>query len=84
MRLGKLTFFWIEKAHQVSKGKELSAQEQAELLNKLKQIKSVSIGLYFQLVEKLAQPLGIKSLSVVNEFSDYQGDLLNYIKQCKD
>lgn len=76
--------FWIEKAHQVSKGKELSAQEQAELLNKLKQIKSVSIGLYFQLVEKLAQPLGIKSLSVVNEFSDYQGDLLNYIKQCKD
>ena len=76
--------FWIEKAHQVSKGKELSAQEQAELLNKLKQIKSVSIGLYFQLVEKLAQPLGIKSLSVINEFSDYQGDLLNYIKQCKD
>ena len=66
------------------KWKELSAQEQAELLNKLKQIKSVSIGLYFQLVEKLAQSLGIKSLPVVNEFSDYQGDLLNYIKQCKD
>ncbi|KGJ88991.1 hypothetical protein GAB14E_3987 [Colwellia psychrerythraea] len=75
--------FWIEKAHQVSKGKELSAEEQEELVVKLYFIKIVSVNLHNQLVEKLAKPMGIKILPIVKEYSQYKGDLLNHIHQCK-
>lgn len=76
--------FWIEKAHQVSKGKELTAYEQEQLSEKLKQIEATSVGLYNQLVEKLAKPLGIKSTSIIKEYKAYQGDLLSHIHQCQD
>jgi len=76
--------FWLEKAHKVSQGKKISALEQEQLLVKLKQIESTSIGLYNQLVEKLAKPLGIKSIPIIKEYSPYQGDLLNYLNWCAD
>jgi len=76
--------FWLEKAHKVSQGKKISALEQEQLLVKLKQIESTSIGLYNQLVEKLAKPLGIKSIPIIKEYSPYQGDLLNYLNRCAD
>ena len=75
--------YWIEKAYQVSQGKRLSALEQEELLQKLEQIKPLSIGYYNQLVDKLAKPLGIKRELVIQEYSTYQGDLLNHLDQCK-
>jgi len=75
--------FWIEKAHQVSKGKELSVEDQVQLSEKLKKIEVTSIGLYSQLVETLAEPLGIDSPPIIKEYSPYQGDLLNHIHQCK-
>jgi len=75
--------FWIEKAHKALKGKAISVHEQEELLNKLMQIKPTSLGLYNQLLESFAKPLGIKSSPMVEKYSDYQGDLLNYIHQCK-
>lgn len=92
-RISRLTFvskneskqtylFWIEKAQQVSKGKKLSLQEQQALLTKLETIKPVSIGLYNQLVEKLAKPLEISPLPIVKKYTAYQGDLLNHIHQC--
>jgi len=76
--------FWIEKAHQVSKGKVLSIEERAALAEKLKKIEATSIGLYNQLVETLAKPLGIKSTPIIKEYSVYSGDLLNHIHQCKN
>lgn len=75
--------FWIEKAHKVSKGGKLSSQEQKVLLNKLEQIKLTSVGVYNQLVEKLAKPMGIKSLPIAKEYSVYQGNLLDHIYQCE-
>jgi len=75
--------FWIETAHKVSKGKELTAEEQEQLTEKLKKIELTSIGLYNQLVETLAKPLGIESTPIIKEYKTYQGDLLNYIHQCK-
>lgn len=75
--------FWIEKAHKVSKGKKLTAKEQELLSEKLKKIEVTSIGLYNQLVETLAKPLGIESTPIIKEYSAYQGDILNYIQQCK-
>jgi len=79
----KAYLFWLEKAHQVSKGKELSVQEKDILVKKLKLIESTSIGLYNQLVDKLAKPLGVISAPIIKEYSTYQGDLLNQIHQCK-
>jgi tetratricopeptide (TPR) repeat protein len=76
--------FWIEKAQQVSKGKELSIEEKAQLSEGLKKIESISIGLYNQLVETLAEPLGIESTPIINKYSVYKGDLLNDMHQCKD
>ncbi|TWX68744.1 hypothetical protein ESZ36_09730 [Colwellia demingiae] len=76
--------FWIEKAHKVSRGHKLSSPEQDELLGKLDQIKPISVSLYNQLVETLAEPMGITSLALMNESSEYQGDLLNDIHQCKN
>jgi len=76
--------FWVEKAHQVSKGKELSVEEQTQLSKKLKQIKATSIGLYNQLVDTLAKPLGIEFPHIIKEYSVYSGDLLTHIHQCKD
>jgi len=75
--------FWLEKAHQVSQGKELSVQEKETLVKKLKLIESTSIGLYNQLVDKLAEPLGVMSTPIKKEYSSYQGDLLDQIHQCK-
>jgi len=79
----KAYLFWLENAHQVSKGKELSVQEKDILVKKLKLIESTSIGLYNQLVDKLAEPLGVMSTPIIKEYSTYQGDLLNQIHQCK-
>ena len=79
----KAYLFWLEQAHQVSKGKELSAQEKEILVKKLKLIESTSIGLYNQLVDKLAKPLGVMSSPIIKEYSSYQGDLLDQIHQCK-
>jgi tetratricopeptide (TPR) repeat protein len=79
----KAYLFWIEKAHQVSKGHELSVQEQETLIQNLKLIESTSIGLYNQLVDKLAKPLGVISAPIIKEYSAYQGNLLKQIPQCK-
>ncbi len=76
--------FWIEKAHKVSKGNKLSVQEKEQLLSKLEQIRPISVSLYNQLVETLAEPMGITTLSLINESNIYQGDLLNAIHQCKN
>lgn len=76
--------FWIEKAHKVSKGNKLSAQEQNELLNKINQIKPISVSLYNQLVETLAEPMGISTLAVIAESNVYHGDLLKGIHHCKN
>jgi tetratricopeptide (TPR) repeat protein len=76
--------YWIEKAHEVSKGKTISAKEREELSNKLKLIESTSIGLYNQLVEGFSERLGIKSSPVIAEYSIYKGELLNHIHQCKE
>jgi tetratricopeptide (TPR) repeat protein len=76
--------FWIEKAQQVSKGKMLSEEEKVQLSKGLKKIESTSIGLYNQLVETLAKPLGIDSTPIIKEYSVYKGDLINSIHQCKN
>lgn len=76
--------FWIEKAHKVSKGKKLSAQEKEELLHKLEQIRPISVSLYNQLVKTLAEPMGITTLSLIKESNIYRGDLLKGIHQCKN
>ncbi len=74
--------FWIEKAHQVSKGKELSGQDHSALIAKLKLIESTSVGLYNQLAGKLATSVGIISTPIIKDYSVYQGDLLHNLHQC--
>jgi tetratricopeptide (TPR) repeat protein len=76
--------FWIEKAQQVSKEKKLSEEEKVQLSKGLKKIESTSIGLYNQLVETLAKPLGIDSTPIIKEYNVYKGDLINAIHQCKN
>jgi len=76
--------FWIEMAHKVSTGNELTVTEKSQLSDKLIAVKATSIGLYNQLVDTLAKPLGIESTSIIKAYNVYSGDLLNYIDQCKD
>ncbi len=72
---------WIEKAHEVLNGKVLSEKEQAELLDKLSQLKDNSI--YNLLVQKLAKSLGISSKPRIIIHKYYQGDLFKNLRQCQ-